>query len=123
MILWHWLPNMYYFYIIISVGGRVGFGIAQNIEDRNQQYCSHAGDIVKMYVYGGQRTHAKALERTIKTQYVDNIWKISDWQTEWLNSDITKEQLKAYVDELIEQRHFHLTLVKENYDFTQGDLT
>jgi len=114
---------MYYFYIIISVGGRVGFGISQNIEDRNQQYCSHAGDIVKMYVYGGQRTHAKALERTIKTQYVDNIWKIGDWQTEWLNKDVTKEQLKSYVDELIEQRHFHLTLVKENYDFTQGDLT
>ena len=114
---------MYYFYIIISVGGRIGFGIAQDIKERNKQYCSHAGDIVQMYVYSGQRTHAKALERTIKTQYIDNIWKIEDWQTEWLNKDITDVQLKQYVDELIEERHFHLTLVKENYDFTQGDLT
>ena len=27
------------------------------------------------------------------------------------------------LDDLIKERHFHLTLVKENYDFTQGDLT
>lgn len=114
---------MYFFYIIISVGGRVGFGIAQNIKERNQQYCSHAGDIVNMYVYGGQRTHAKALERTIKTQYIDNIWVIEDWQTEWLNKDVTAEQLKSYVDELIQERHFHLNLIAKNYNFTQGDLT
>lgn len=114
---------MYNFYIIISVGGRIGFGIAQDIRERNKQYCSHAGDIVKMYVYQGQRTHAKALERTIKTQYIDNIWVIDDWRTEWLNKDITANQLKEYVDELIAERHFHLNLVAKDYDFTQGDLT
>ena len=114
---------MYSFYIIISVGGRIGFGIAQNIRERNKQYCSHAGDIVKMSVYQGQRTHAKALERTIKTQYIDNIWTIDDWRTEWLNKDVTLEQVKAYVEELIHERHFRLNLVAENYDFTQGDLT
>jgi hypothetical protein len=114
---------MYYFYIIRSVGGRIGFGIAQNIKERNKQYCSHAGDIVNMTVYGGQRTHAKALERTIKTQYVDNIWVIDDWQTEWLNNDVTADQLKSYVDELIAERHFHLILVATDYNFTQGDLT
>lgn len=114
---------MYYFYIIISVGGRIGFGITQNIQDRNKQYCSHSGDIVKMYVYSGQRTHAKALERTIKTQYIDNIWKINGWQTEWLNKDVAPNQLKEYVDNLIQERHFRLNLVAENYDFTKGDLT
>jgi len=113
---------VYYFYIIISVGGRIGFGIAQDIRERNKQYCSHAGDIVKMYVYGGQRTHAKALERTIKTQYVDNIWIIEDWKTEWLNDSVTAEQLKAYVDQLIEERHFRLAFLAENYDFTQESL-
>ena len=113
---------MYYFYIIISVGGRIGFGIAQDIRERNKQYCSHAGDIVKMYVYGGQRTHAKALERTIKTQYIDNIWTIEDWRTEWLNDSVTVEQLKSYVDQLIQERHFRLTLLAENYDFTQESL-
>jgi predicted GIY-YIG superfamily endonuclease len=110
---------MYYFYIIISVGGRIGFGIAQDIRERNKQYCSHAGDIVKMYVYGGQRTHAKALERTIKTQYIDNIWVIEDWRTEWLNDSVTADQVKSYVDQLIQERHFRLNLLAENYDFTQ----
>jgi hypothetical protein len=114
---------MYYFYIIISVGGRVGFGIAQNIYERNKQYCSHAGDIVNMHVYGGLRTHAKALERTIKTQYVDNLWVIDDWTTEWLNSGIGVDELQEYVDQLIVERHLDVRLVMKDYNFTQGDLT
>ena len=38
---------MYYLYIIESVGGRAGFGIAANPKERNAQYVSHSGDIVK----------------------------------------------------------------------------
>lgn len=113
---------MYHFYLIESLGNRAGFGIAQDIKERNKQYCSHAGGIVKMQVYGGLRAHAKALERTIKTQYIDNIWKIEDWNTEWLNDDISLRQLKDYVDELIKERHFKLKLITKDYDFTQGDL-
>jgi hypothetical protein len=113
---------MYYFYIIESLSGRVGFGIAQGIKERNKQYCSHAGGIVKMQVYGGLRAHAKALERTIKTQYVDNIWQIEDWQTEWLNVDVSLETLKQYVESLIKDRHFRLNLIVSDYDFTQGEL-
>jgi len=113
---------MYHFYIIESLSGRVGFGIAQVIKERNKQYCSHAGGIVKMQVYGGLRAHAKALERTIKTQYVDNIWQIEDWQTEWLNSNVSLETLTQYVESLIKDRHFRLNLIASDYDFTQGDL-
>lgn len=72
-----------------------------------------------MHVYGGLRAHAKALERTIKTQYVDNIWQIEDWKTEWLNDDISMDQLKEYVDTLISERHFKLKLISENYNFLQ----
>lgn len=113
---------MYYFYIIESPGKRVGFGIAQNVHERNKQYCSHAGDIVQMTVYGGQRTHAKALERTIKKQYVDNLWQVEDWTTEWLNKEITKEQLVEYVNDLIESRHLSVEKLVDNFDFTQDTL-
>lgn len=110
---------MYYFYIIESLGGRAGFGIAQDPKDRNKQYCSHAGGIVKMRLYGGLRAHAKALERTIKTQYVDNIWQIEDWKTEWLNDDVSVKVLTKYVENLIKERHFKLELVADNYNFLQ----
>jgi hypothetical protein len=110
---------MYYLYLIESLGGRVGFGIAQNPKERNKQYCSHAGGIVNMHLYGGLRAHAKALERTIKTQYVDNIWTIEDWQTEWLNDDIPMSQLKEYVETLIAERHFRLQLIATDYNFTK----
>lgn len=114
---------MYYLYLIESIMGRAGFGIAACPKDRNKQYASHSGDIVKFrFVYGGLRTHAKAIEKTIKTQFVDNIWKIEDWKTEWLNNDVSMLSLKSYVDELIQQRHYNLKLVATDYDFSQSVL-
>lgn len=111
---------MYYLYLIESVTGRAGFGITSDPKERNKHYCSHSGDIVQfVYLYGGLRAHAKALERTIKTQYIDNLWTIEGWNTEWLNSNTSIGTLKQYVDLLIHERHFNLTLVKTNYDFTQ----
>lgn len=114
------MNNTYYFYIVESLSGRIGFGIAQNIHERNKQYCSHAGDIVKMAVYGGQRTHAKALERTIKTKFVDDLWKMEDWTTEWLNKDIDMSTFKKLVDELIAERHYRVSLLATDFDFRKS---
>jgi len=111
---------MYYFYIIVSAFGRIGFGITSNPKERNKQYCSHSGGIVDfVYLYGGLSTHAKALERTIKTQYTDHIWMIDDWATEWLNDNVTIEDFHEYVDQLITERHFRVLQVSENYNFQQ----
>ncbi len=111
---------MYYLYLIESVKGRAGFGITSDPKERNKHYCSHSGDIVEfVYLYGGLRAHAKALERTIKTQYVDNLWSIEGWNTEWLNTGVGIDTLKQYVDLLINERHFNLVLIQTNYNFTQ----
>ena len=108
----------YYLYIIRGVSGRAGFGIATDPKDRNKKYASHSGEIVVFpYLYGGLRAHAKALERTIKEQYVDNLFVIGDWETEWLKSEISVEELKSYVDQLILERHYRLELVATDFDF------
>jgi len=113
----------YYLYLITSVGGRAGFGIAADYKERNKQYASHSGDIVKFsFIYQGQRSHAKALERTIKTQFADNIWVVDDWKTEWLISDVPMSKLQSYVEELINERHYKLELLTTDYDFTQGEV-
>lgn len=113
--------SLYHLYLVESVGGRAGFGIASNIKDRNKHYASHSGDIVKFpVVYGGLRSHAKALEKTIKSQYADNIWTVDDWKTEWLIKDVKIKQLKEYVDQLIAERHYRLEVFETNYDFTNG---
>ena len=111
---------VYFFYIVQSAGGRVGFGIATNIKDRNKHYASHAGDIVKFpFIYGGIRQKCKAIEKMVKREYADNIWIIDAWKTEWLNLGISADDLKYYVDQLINERHLGLELVKTDYDFTQ----
>ena len=113
---------MYHLYLVTSVGGRAGFGIATDYRERNKHYASHSGDIVKFsYIYGGLRSHAKAIERTIKTQFSDNIWVVDDWKTEWLKDGVTMQDLKAYVDRLLKERPFYrLKVIAEDYDFTQG---
>jgi hypothetical protein len=110
---------MYYFYIIVSAFGRIGFGICQNPHERNKQYCSHSGGIVDfVFLYGGMRAHAKALERTIKTQYSDNIWVIDDWKTEWLNDNVRLEDFHKYVSGLVQERHRRfLKQVATDYNF------
>ena len=112
---------MYYFYIIESVGGRVGFGITTNPTERNKQYVSHSGDMLKFrYLYGGMRSHATALERTIKTQWEDDLWKVEDWKTEWLTSDISLTDFEKRVKNLIDERHLKLKLVATDFDFTMS---
>lgn len=110
---------MYYFYVIKSLGGRLGFGITSNPTERNKQYTSHSGDIVKFtHLYGGLKTHASALERIIKTQWIDNLWKIEGWKTEWLNRDINIDEFIEHVDSLITQRHLKIELIATDFDFT-----
>jgi|11_taG_2_1085331.scaffolds.fasta_scaffold00229_31 hypothetical protein len=108
----------YYFYIV--QGDRAGFGIAQDMKHRSQQYSSHSGRIVNFpFVFAGHRPHAKALERTIKTELYDDIWMIEDWRTEWLNDNITIDMLKEIVDRLIAERHYKVECIATNYDFTK----
>lgn len=108
----------YYFYIV--QGDRTGFGITQDRKDRIQQYSSHCGRIVNFpYVYAGHKPHVKALERTIKTELYDDIWLVEDWRTEWLNDNITIEMLKETVDRLIAERHYKVTCIATDYNFTK----
>jgi hypothetical protein len=111
---------MYYLYLIQSPKGRAGFGIAKNPQSRNRDYVAHCGDIVNFpYLYGGTIAHVKKIENVIKEQYVDNIWHIEDRPLEWLNTNISVDQLKDYVDTLIEERHYRVKLIAKNYNFTQ----
>lgn len=109
---------MYYFYIVKSPVGRVGFGVSKDPADRNKQYTSHCGALVTMpFLYGGFKNHAQALERIIKQQYINNIWILEDWKTEWLNDNITDIDLNNYVSQLIKERHFRLKLVAKDFDY------
>jgi len=109
---------MYHLYIVENSKGRVGFGIAKDYVERNQFYCGHAGDILKFpVVYGGLRSHAKALEKTIKNELYDDIWTIEkenkDWKTEWLVKGKNRKFLESYINDLIEKRHIKLKSLSE----------
>lgn len=110
---------MYYFYIIKPTH-RVGFGVAANPHNRLQKYISHTGDMVTFTrLYGGMRSKAHALERSIKQIKKNDLWTIktqnSLWRTEWLNSDINLAEFIDFVETLNQQRHYDLSLVACDY--------
>lgn len=110
---------MYYFYIVQSIGGRVGFGITKDYEERNKQYCSHSGDIVTFpLVFGGRKNHAINLENSIKREMMDECWAVEGWRTEWLNSDMTLEQFIRIIEEKISERHYVLEIVEEDFSIS-----
>lgn len=110
---------MYYFYIVQSVSGRIGFGITGDPNDRNKKYTSHSGDIIKFpYLYQGLETHCKGLERSLKKQFTDKIWVVEDWKTEWYTEDVSVNYVTDLVNELIKERHLKVKLVCENFDYT-----
>jgi hypothetical protein len=115
---------MYYFYIIVSVGGRIGFGICQDYFKRNHDYVSHSGDIVDfVYLFGGIRNHSKSLEKTVKQDWADKVWRIDDWETEWLEKTVTLEEFYQYISQILKERPFlKLKLIAQNYNCTQGQL-
>lgn len=107
---------MYYFYVVKSSLGRIGFGIAKDYLERNQQYCSHSGDnIVFPYVFGGSKNAAKTLESTIKREMSDDRWMIDNWKTEWFNDNIDLDTFLQIVAGKITERCFDLKIVEENY--------
>jgi hypothetical protein len=113
---------MYHLYLVKSIGGRIGFGIATNIKDRNKHYSSHSGDIVTFpVIYGGIRSHAKAIEKTIKNELADCIWYVDDWKTEWLDKKYDETFLENFVSKTIEEKHCKLKIIHRNYNFTIDD--
>jgi hypothetical protein len=85
---------------------RVGFGITGDQERREKDYTGAWGGIAKFkYVFDGPSTHIKRLENIIKIQNRDILWKVDEWETEWLDNNWTPEQLLEFVKELINERH------------------
>ena len=41
------------------------------------------------------------------------LWKLDEWETEWLDNGWSAEQLLDFVKDIIAERHLKLTLIKE----------
>jgi hypothetical protein len=92
---------------------RVGFGITGNRETRAKDYTGAWGGPAEFkYLFTGPTPQIKNLERLIKTQHSDMLWKVDDWTTEWLDNGWTTEQLLEFVKELINERHMPITQIR-----------
>jgi hypothetical protein len=101
-----------YFYILPGPF-RLGFGITGNHERREKDYTGAWGGPAKFkYLFEGPTPHIKRLENIIKTMHTDLLWKIDEWETEWLDNDWTAEQLLTFVLETIQERHLKVAQVR-----------
>ena len=98
-----------YFYILPGPY-RLGFGITSNYLRRQKDYTgAWGGEAQFKYLFEGPTPHIKRLENIIKTMHRDMLWKLDDWETEWLDNDWTPEQLRDFVLENIAERHLKIT--------------
>ena len=101
------------FFYILPGPFRLGFGITSNHERRAKDYTGAWGsEATFAYLFEGPTPHIKRLENIIKTMHNDMLWKLDDWETEWLDNNWTKEQLLEFVKSVILERHLLLTQIK-----------
>ena len=92
---------------------RVGFGITGNHERREKDYTGAWGGKAEFkYLFEGPTSHVKRLENVIKTIHSDMLWKVDEWETEWLDNGWTPEQLLEFVQATIEERHLKIKQVR-----------
>jgi hypothetical protein len=63
-------------------------------------------------LFEGTSTHVKRLENIIKIQNRDMLWKVDEWETEWLDNGWSPEQLLQFVQELVAERHLKVVQVR-----------
>jgi hypothetical protein len=101
-----------YFYILPGPF-RLGFGITSNHERREKDYTGAWGGIAKFkYLFEGPTPHVKRLENIIKDMNRDLLWKVDEWETEWLDNDWTSEDLLDFIKEIIIERHLPIKQIR-----------
>ena len=101
-----------YFYILPGPF-RLGFGITGNHERREKDYTgAWGGEARFQYLFEGPTPHVKRLENIIKTQNREMLWRVDEWETEWLDNGWTAEDLLAFVRETITERHLPIVQVR-----------
>jgi len=92
---------------------RLGFGITGDHERREKDYTGAWGGIAEFkYLFEGPIPHVKRLENIIKTQNRDMLWKVDEWETEWLDNNWTPEDLLEFVKTMISERHLPIKQIR-----------
>ena len=101
------------FFYILPGPFRLGFGITSNHERRAKDYTGAWGGEAKFaYLFEGPTPHIKRLENIIKTMHKEMLWKVDDWETEWLDNDWAPNQLLDFVNDTIAERHLALVQIR-----------
>lgn len=91
----------------------MGFGITGNHERRAKDYTgAWGGEAEFKYLFEGPPSHIKRLENVIKTMHSDMLWKLDEWETEWLDNGWSAEQLLDFVKDIVQERHLKLTQIR-----------
>jgi hypothetical protein len=92
---------------------RPGFGITSDYLRREKDYTGSWGGVAEFkYLFEGPAPHIKRLENIIKKMYPEMLWKLDEWETEWLDNGWKIEQLLEFVENLIAERHLQIKRVR-----------
>jgi hypothetical protein len=103
---------MRYLYIWSNHVGKTCFGITSNLETRKRKYEGHCGfEITFTKVYQGPANHIEDLEDNIKREFYQHLFSTGIGKYEWINQDVTTEQVLSWIDWEIENTYNNLIAV------------
>jgi len=108
-----------YFYIILNLKERVGFGITGSPRKRLKNYTGMWGELASFnYLFEGEPAHIKRLENIIKKMHSDMIWNVEEWKTEWLNNEHNVDEFYEFVlNDIIKYRNMPIKLIATDVIF------
>lgn len=101
------------FFYILPGPFRLGFGITSDHERRAKDYTGAWGGPAEFrYLFEGPTSHVKRLENIVKTMHSDMLWRLDEWETEWLDNGWDADQFLTFVISIIRERHLRLTQIR-----------
>lgn len=118
----------YFFYImVLTHNGKVGFGITGNVHNRIFDYIAGSAELQSFkYLYYGTKADIVDIERKLKAEWKRHMWKVfkgNKWTLEILDKDsgLTAEDVQDWVNKKIIELNLPVRIIKDEWLPYQGD--
>lgn len=119
--------NIFFYIMVFSHNGKVGFGLTKSVNKRIFDYISHSAELQSFkYLYYGPKDTIIEIEKKLKKEWKRYMWTIykgNKWSLEILDPDYKKssEDVQAWLEDQIIKFDLPIRKVKADWLPYKGD--